>query len=101
MAELTQHQRAAQEMLEAVDTFMSGADLTEDQRTLSDAAHKAGCYAAAAYDAHVPKSGGECHSMTRAFLLALVDPLSPELDYLRAQPEAGAEAREERQNKSH
>lgn len=100
MTELTQHQRSAQEMLEAVDAFLSGAGLTEDQRKLADAVHKAGCYAAAAYDEHLP-SGGEYHAMTRAFLLALVDPLSPELDYLRAQPTAGAEAREERHSKSH
>lgn len=101
MDELTQHQRSAQEMLEAIDAFMSGAALTEDQKALADAVHKAGCYAGGAYDAHLPKSGGEYHAMTRAFLLALVDPLHSELDYLRAQPSAGAEAREERQRKSH
>ena len=101
MSDLTQLQKAAQEMLEAVDAFMSGDDLSEDQRLMADAAHKAGSFACAAYDAHVPKSGGECHSMTRAFLLFLVDPLHPHLDYLRAQPAAGAEARKERQSKSH
>lgn len=101
MTEMTQHQNSAQEMLDAVDTFMSGKPLTVQQQELQDVVTKAGCYAAAAYDQHHPKGGGEYYAMTRAFLLALIDPLSPELDYLRAEPSAGATAREERQQKSH
>lgn len=99
--DLTQYQKAAQEMLSAVDTFISGQHLTDEQKELSDVVAKAGCYAAAAYDEHLPKGGGEYHSMTRAFLLAIIDPLSPELDYLRANPLAGIQARETRQQKSH
>lgn len=57
---------------------------------------KAGIYAAAAFDAHEPKTGGEGYALTRAFLLALIDPLSEDLDYLRGNPAAGPIAREER-----
>lgn len=34
--------------------------------------------------------------MLRAFLLALIDPMHPDLDYLRADPQAGIAAREGR-----
>lgn len=42
MTDLTKNQKCAQEMLEAVDAFMSGAALTEYQNALADAAHIAG-----------------------------------------------------------
>ena len=35
-------------------------------------------------------------ALLRAFLQALIDPLHPDLDYLRADPAAGAKAREGR-----
>lgn len=89
-----QHKKAAQDMLNALDAFMGGEDLTEEQRELEKAATAAGTYAAAAYDAHTPKAGGEYHALTRAFLLALIDPTHADLDYLRADPAAGAAARE-------
>jgi hypothetical protein len=95
------HQQLAQEMLLAIDTFMDGKPLTDEQRELHSVVARAGCYASAAYDAHVPKSGGEHHAMTRAFLVALIDPLSPDLDYLRRDPSAGMAARENRLQKSH
>jgi hypothetical protein len=101
MSDLTTHQQSAHEMLSAIDTFMDGKPLTDEQRELQSVVARAGCYASAAYDAHVPKSGGEHHAMTRAFLLALIDPISPDLDYLRADPLAGIKAREQRQKKSH
>lgn len=96
----TKHQQAAKGMLDAVETFMSGKPLTDEQRELQDCVFKAGCYAAAAYDAHSPKSGGEVHSLVRAFLTALIDPLSEELDYLRIDPAAGEQARIERKQQS-
>lgn len=89
-----QHKEAAREMLKAVDTFMSGAKLSDEQRELEREVMMAGCYAAAAYDEHSPKSGGELHAMVRTFLVALIDPLHPDLDYLRADPAAGAVARD-------
>lgn len=89
-----QHKKCAQDMLDAVDAFMGGKELTEEQRELEKAATTAGAYAAAAYDAHIPKSGGECHALTRAFLLALIDPAHADLDYLRPDPATGVAARE-------
>ena len=35
-------------------------------------------------------------ALMRAFLIALIDPLHPDLDYLRADPASGAAAREAR-----
>ena len=101
MSELTDCQNAARKMLDAIDAFMAGEKLTDRQREIQDTVAKAGCYAAAAYDAYAPKGGGEYHAMTRSFLLAIIDPLSPELDYLRSDPSAGAHARQTRQQKSH
>lgn len=95
------HLEAATEMLAAIDTFMSGKPLTVEQNELQERVFKAGIYAAAAYDAHMPKSGGEGHSLTRAFLLALIDPLNEDLDHLRRDPSAGAQARDERKQQSH
>lgn len=89
------HAQSAQEMLNAVDAFMGGQTLTAEQDELQRLVARAGAYAAAAYDAHAP-AGGECHALTRAFLVALVDPLSPDLDYLRVDPAAGGAARQDR-----
>lgn len=83
-----------QDMLDAVDAFMSGAKLTDDQRELEKAVTTAGAFAVCAYETHAPKSGGECHAMARAFLLALIDPTHPDLDYLRADPSSGLVARD-------
>lgn len=85
---------AAKVLLGAVDAFMSGKTLTEGQRELEKAATLAGAFAAAAYDAYAPKSGGEFHALTRSFLLALIDPAHVDLDYLRAEPDAGQIARD-------
>lgn len=87
-------QEAAKVLLDTVDDFMSGKNLTEDQRELERTATVAGVFAAAAYDAYTPKSGGEIHALTRAFLLALFDPTHADLDYLRADPKAGQTARD-------
>ena len=94
------HLEAAAGMLDAIDAFMSGRPLTAEQNELQDRVFKAGCYAAAAYDAHTPKGGGETYSLTRAFLMALIDPLNEELDYLRQDPSSGALARDERKQLS-
>jgi len=89
-----QHKKTAKEMLDALDAFMRCERLTDEQRELEKAATTAGAYAAAAYDAHVPRGGGEYHALTRAFLLALIDPTHADLDYLRADPAAGKAARD-------
>ncbi|KII16299.1 hypothetical protein [Phaeobacter sp. S60] len=83
---------AARVMLGALDGFMSGVDLTDAENEAQKAASLAGCFAAAAYEA-APGGGADVHALTRSFLLALIDPADPALDYLRADPEAGAVAR--------
>ncbi len=94
------HLEAAAEMLDAIDKFMSGKPLTGEQSELQDRVFKAGIYAAAAYDAHMPKSGGEGYTLTRTFLMALIDPLNEDLDYLRRDPAACAPARDARKQTS-
>lgn len=86
-------EQTAHAMLDAVDGFMAGADQTEAQRELEKSASRAGVFAAAAYEA-APKGGTDIHALTRVFLLALIDPTDQALDYLRADPAAGAVARE-------
>jgi hypothetical protein len=81
------------EILESVDAFMSGEALNLQQVEMSNSAFTAAAFAAAAYEAHTPKSGGECHALLRAFLLALIDPLHPDLDYLRERPDCADTAR--------
>ncbi|MBK5923804.1 hypothetical protein CCR90_08425 [Rhodovulum sulfidophilum] len=88
---------AASEALSALDTYMSGAKISEDEKALYQRVTLAGCFAASAYDAHVPKSGGEGHALIRTFLLALIDPLHADLDYLRGDPASGEAARAEKE----
>lgn len=77
-----------QEMLDAYDKFMSGGEETEEARTVVVAA----LMAAAAYERALGSKAG-VDAMARAFLLASIDPLHPELDYLRADPASGEVAR--------
>lgn len=88
--------QSAKGALKALDGFMSGAEVTAEQKDLESKVTIAGSFAAAAYDHHLPKGGGEYHALTRAFLLALIDPLHPDLDYLRSDPMAGKVLRDER-----
>lgn len=85
----------AKAALEATDGFLAAADLTPEQLELHNQVVIAGAFASAAYDMHIPKSGGEYHAMTRAFLIALFDSRHPDLDYLRDDPASGAKARAE------
>lgn len=93
MAQPVTQEAAARVLLKAVDAFMDGDKLTDAQNELQKSAFIAGSFAGAAYDTHVPKSGGEYHALTRAFLLALIDPTHEDLDYLRADPSSGSAAR--------
>jgi hypothetical protein len=87
------HKACAAAMLEAIDTFMSGAPMTAEQLEVEKSVVQAGAFAAAAYDQYAPRGGGEYHALTRAFLLALMNPAHPDLDYLRAAPKSGEVAR--------
>ncbi len=84
---------AARIMLGALDGFMSGSHLTDAENEAQKAVSIAGSFAAAAYEA-APGGGADVHALTRSFLLALIDPTDPDLDYLRADPAAGATARD-------
>lgn len=83
---------AARAMLEALDAFMGGKELTREHQGLNKAVALAGSFAAAAYEA-APSGGADVHALTRSFLLALIDPACEELDYLRADPASGPRAR--------
>ena len=93
-------EQAAKDALDALDGFMGGSKLTPEQIALQERAVKAGAFAAAAYGACQPKGGAEYHALTRAFLVALIDPLHADLDYLRGNPEAGQTARDARARQS-
>lgn len=72
---------AAQMMLEIHDGFMAGRDVDmTDAKTLA----LASAFGAQAF-AVCPMHDAAPSAMTRAFLLALIDPMHPDLDYLRAQ----------------
>lgn len=62
-------------------------------RAMGRRALDAAIFAAAACNA-APCDDSAPHALLRAFLTALIDPLHPDLDYLRAVPAAGAKARE-------
>lgn len=89
---LSQIAAAARIMLDNHDAFMRGAPCDKDiDRRVTFAA----CFGASAYEA-APLVASGIHAMLRAFLLALIDPMHPDLDYLRADAQAGAAAREGR-----
>lgn len=72
---------AATMMLELHDGFLAGRDVDmADAKTIG----LASAFAAQAY-AVCPHRDAAPSAMTRAFLLALIDPMHPDLDYLRAQ----------------
>ena len=64
-------------------------------KPLNDRVTLAAVYGVAAYEA-APCDDSGTAAMARAFLTALIDPLHPDLDYLRADPAEGAKAREGR-----
>lgn len=81
---------AAQTMLDNANNFMGGRPY---DRAMQQRIARAAIYGAAAYEAApCPDSG--TYALLRSFCLALIDPLHPDLDYLRADPAAGAKARE-------
>ncbi|GHC12698.1 hypothetical protein GCM10007291_07490 [Gemmobacter nanjingensis] len=80
---------AARQMLTNHDAFMGGDPCDE---AMEQRLSRAACFASAAYAA-APMEDAAPAALMRAFLLALVDPLHPDLDCLRTYPEAGAKAR--------
>ncbi len=82
-------------LLSAFDASMMGEPLTRDQETARDIVGVAMSFGAAAYDG-VPDANAAAVAYGRAFLMALIDPLHPGLDYLRADPSSGATGRVKR-----
>lgn len=87
---------AAQRLLDAHDAFMRGEHMTPEQLADERRVRNAAIYGAAAFMA-APDQDHGAHASARAFLLALIDPLHPDLDYLRADPAAGQVARDARE----
>lgn len=85
------HVSAAKHMLESYDNFMAGREMDPKDTDRFKSVCAAMSFGAAAYDAG---SGDQAaHAMGRAFLQAIIDPSSPDLDYLRADPKSGEIAR--------
>lgn len=82
---------AAAELLKSHDDFLSAAPMDSESLERSKAVSRAISFATEAYE----RGNGHqaMHAMGRAFLLALVDPAHPDLDYLRADPKSGEIAR--------
>ena len=83
---------AAQMMLDNGDAFMGCRPC---DGALQKRIARAAVYGAAAYEA-APCVDNGTYAMMRSILLALIDPLHPDLDYLRADPAPAAKAREAR-----
>lgn len=83
---------AARLMLDNEDAFMGCRPC---DGALQKRVARAAVFGAAAYEAASCMDNGT-YAMMRSILTALIDPLHPDLDYLREVPEAGAKAREAR-----
>lgn len=88
---MTDHAAAAKELLDSYDAFLSAMEMSDQDQERFNAVCSAINFGAAAYDAGHGHQAG--HAMGRAFLLALIDPSHPDLDYLRADPKSGEVAR--------
>lgn len=79
-------------LLAIYDRFMSGAEMSVDDIATVNKIGKAACFAAEAYQNGM--DGGQAvHALLRSFLCALIDPMHPDLDYLRAAPASGPDMR--------
>lgn len=84
------------QLLAAHDAFMSGAALSDDAKATANAVFRAATFAAQAFDlaaSHGMTRDGAPGALLRAFMIALIDPASAELDYLRADPSQGDDLR--------
>ena len=88
-------QEAARAMLSTYGLSISGQPITDEQRAAGRHIALAASFAADAYSKGYCE-GQDVHALCKAFLTALADPLSPDLDYLRADPGAGQVARDAR-----
>lgn len=78
-----------QQLLEVYDNFMAAEPITDAEKEIVDVVVVASSFGAEAYKAGMDAHQG-AHAMLRSVLLALIDPLHPDLDYLRTDPASGA-----------
>ncbi len=85
----------ARHMLETWDYWFSGAPGGDDKKAEVDRLARAACFAAEGYCDAMGGIGadGAPGVLMRTFLLALIDPMSPDLDHLRVDPAAADAAR--------
>lgn len=74
-----------------MDALEGGATTKDQRKRIIGAA----CFVAMAYERSLALEAAPV-AFALAFLKAIVDPLDPELDFLRADPASGAAARENR-----
>lgn len=84
------------QMLDAYDRFMRGAEITAQDHVTSRAVAHASAFAAGAHIIAGESDQGT-HALCRSFLLGLIDPLHPDLDYLRRDPASGSVERAKRE----
>lgn len=84
---------APSELLDAYDAFMRGGFIAQGGEAMARAVALASSFAAAAYEDASPASHAQ-HALARSFLLALVNPAHPDLDYLRGDPSTGKTVRD-------
>ena len=85
-----------QQLLEVYDKFMSAEPITDAEKEITERTALAAIFGAEAYEKGIDANQGT-HAMLRSVLLALIDPLHPDLDYLRADPASGALERAKRE----
>lgn len=81
------------ELLALWDRKIGGDPVTDADRATAENILLAASFGSQAFVQHVGCDGGATLAMLRAFLTALIDPMSPDLDYLRMDPAAAAAAR--------
>lgn len=91
MATEPNHISAARHLLESYDAFMAGVEMDQKDTERFKAVCAGISFGAAAYEAGHGHQAA--HAMGRSFLLAIIDPTHPDLDYLRADPKSGEVAR--------
>ena len=81
------------EILAVHRKFISGETITDAEMVVENSILLAASFGAEAFVRYPGCEGGATNAMLSAFLTALVDPLDPDLDYLRTDPASGTVAR--------
>ena len=79
------------DLLASYDAFLAGGPMDSESLERFAAVSRAASFGAAAYERGYGDQS--THAMARSFLLALINPAHPDLDYLRADPKSGEVAR--------